>query len=193
MMEKSSRFISLSGLSGVSAGLVAIGGAVTAWWYIHTHLISSLYSMHNITTIALKDIVFLIVDAIGVLVLALALAIYFAMRKARLQHLPTWNKAAQLTLINLLLPLAAGAVFCVLLFHYNLYLLIAPATLIFYGLALINASGYTLREVRYLGITEVVLGLIAMATPGFSLVFWALGFGVLHILYGAVMYFRYER
>lgn len=193
MMEKSSRFISLSGLSGVSAGIIALCGAVVAWWYIHNNLQASMYSMHNITTIELKDMIFLLMDAGFVLLLALSSAIYFAVRKARLQNLPVWNKAAELTFVNLLLPLAAGGFFCLILFYYNLYLLIAPATLVFYGLALINASSFTLKEVRYLGITEVILGLFAMATPGYSLIFWALGFGILHIIYGAVMYFRYER
>jgi len=193
MMEKSSKFISLSGLSGISAGVIALAGAITAWWYIKTNLATIGYSMFNIRSIALKDLVFLLMDAGIVLVLAISFATYFAMRKARLQNLPTWNKAAELTFINLIIPLAAGGVFCLMLFYYNLYLLIAPATLVFYGMALLNASKYTLHEVRYLGITEILLGLVAMVIPGYSLVFWALGFGLLHIIYGAVMYFRYER
>ncbi|MFI5171134.1 MAG: hypothetical protein ACHQFW_02030 [Chitinophagales bacterium] len=193
MMEKSSRFLSLSGLSGVSAGIVALAGAIMAWWYIKNNLGSSMYSMRNITTIELKDLVFLLLDAAIVLVLAVALAIYFALRKARIQNLPVWNKAAELTFFNLIIPLIAGGIFCLFLFYYDLYLLIAPATLVFYGLALLNASKFTLHEIRYLGITEIILGLIAMATPGYSLIFWSLGFGVLHIIYGAVMYFRYER
>ncbi len=193
MMEKSSRFISLSGLSGVSAGIIALAGAVLAWWYIQNNLETSMYTMNNITTIELKDLLFLLLDAGIVLVLAIASATYFAMRKARIQNLPVWNKAAELTFVNLIIPLAAGGVFCLFLFYYNLYLLIAPATLVFYGLALLNASKFTLFEIRYLGITEIILGLIAMAIPGYSLIFWSLGFGILHIVYGAVMYFRYER
>lgn len=43
MMEKSSRFISLSGLSGVSAGIVALAGAVMAWWYIQNNLETSIH------------------------------------------------------------------------------------------------------------------------------------------------------
>lgn len=193
MMEKSSRFISLSGLSGVSAGIIALAGAVMAWWYIQNNLETSMYTMHNITTIELKDLMFLLLDAGVVLVLAIASATYFAMRKARLQGLQVWNKAAELTFVNLMIPLAAGGIFCLFLFYYDLYLLIAPATLVFYGLALLNASKFTLQEIRYLGFTEIILGLIAMAIPGYSLIFWSLGFGILHIVYGAVMYFRYER
>ncbi len=193
MMEKSSRFISLSGLSGVSAGLVALAGAISAWWYIKHNLEKMRYSMQNITAIPLKNLLFLLFVAAGVLFFAIALATYFAIRKARMQNLPIWNKAAELTFFSLIIPLAAGGIFCLFLFYYNIYLLIAPATLLFYGLALLNASKYTLHEIRYLGITEIVLGLIATAIPGYSLIFWAVGFGILHIIYGAVMYYRYER
>lgn len=193
MMERSSRFISLSGLSGISAGIIAILGAFVAGWYVNKNI--TLVS-NNVTTggdVRTSDVVFLLLLAGIVLFLAVSAAIYFAIRKARLNDLPIWNKAAELTLINLLLPLGTGAIFCLILYTYGIFLLIAPATLVFYGLSLLNASKYTLSEIRYLGVTEIVLGLIAMAMPGYSLLFWAIGFGLLHIIYGAVMYFRYER
>lgn len=193
MMEKSSRFISLSGLSGISAGVVALIGAFVAGWYIKGNIQSAESQVNRIAAVNLGDILFLLLDAAVVLALALSFATYFAVRKARIQGLPVWNKAAELTLINLLIPLATGAAFCLILYYYNIYLLIAPATLLFYGLALLNASKYTLGEVRYLGICQIILGLIAMVIPGYTILFWALGFGILHIIYGAVMYFRYER
>lgn len=193
MMSKSSRFISLSGLSGISAGVVALAGAVVAGWYIRTNMAGIDGSIYNSFTVDLKDLVFLLMIAGIVLVLALGFAIYFAARKARIQNLPFWNKSAELTLINLIIPLAAGAILCMILFAGGLYLLIPPLTLIFYGMALLNASNFTLNEIRYLGISEIALGLIAAMIPGYSLLFWATGFGILHIVYGAVMYFRYER
>jgi hypothetical protein len=65
--------------------------------------------------------------------------------------------------------------------------------LIFYGLALLNASKYTLKEIRYLGMSEICLGLIASAWVQFGIVFWGIGFGMLHIIYGTFMYFKYEK
>jgi hypothetical protein len=193
MMEKSSRFISLSGLSGISAGIIALVGAFVASWYIKTHIENPSYTIQTVAAVKLEDVVFLLLDGIVVLFLALTTAIYFAIRKARMQNLPIWSKAGELTLINLLIPLASGAIFCLILYYYGIFILIAPATLLFYGLALLNASKYTLYEVRYLGICEIVLGLAGMVIPGYSIILWACGFGLLHILYGAVMYFRYER
>jgi hypothetical protein len=96
-------------------------------------------------------------------------------------------------LANLLVPLAAGGVFCIALLYHGIIYLIAPATLLFYGLALLNASKYTLSEIRWLGITEMLLGLTASIIPGYGLLVWAIGFGILHIIYGMVMYLRYER
>ncbi len=193
MMERSSRFISLSGLSGISAGVIAIVGAFVAGWYINENITGGSVQMDAPAVIRVSDVLFLLLLAGIILLLALGAAIYFAIRKARVQQLPIWNKAAELTLINLLLPLGTGAFFCLLLYVNKAYLLIAPATLVFYGLALLNASTYTLKEIRYLGVSEIILGLIAMAIPDYTLIFWAVGFGMLHIIYGAIMYFRYER
>ena len=79
------------------------------------------------------------------------------------------------------------------LVYRGYYGVVAPASLIFYGLALIGASNFTFTDVRFLGLCDVALGLIAACLPGYGLVFWALGFGVLHIVYGSVMYFKYDR
>jgi len=193
MMERSSRFLSLSGLSGISAGLIAVAGAFVAGWYINNNIKGVSISVNSGGDVQPKDVLFLLLIALAVLISAIGSAIYFALRKARIQQLPVWNKAAKRTLINLLIPLITGAFFCMLLYRYGLFLLIGPTTLVFYGLALLHASIYTLQEIRYLAYSEIILGLIALALPGYGLIFWAFGFGFLHIVYGALMYFRYER
>jgi hypothetical protein len=95
----------------------------------------------------------------------------------------------------MLIPLVAGGIFCIaMLYHGGAFiLLISPAMLIFYGLSLVNGSKYTLHDIRYLGCLEIVLGLIAVFNLGYGIIFWALGFGVLHIIYGALMWFKYDR
>lgn len=194
-MERSSRFISLSGLSGVSAGVIALIGAGIAWLYLDLS-----YSFINIDTSLLRennltynDIwQFIIADAIIVLILAITAGIFFTTRRARKKGLKVWDSTAKRLVVNLLIPLMAGGLFCIVLFYHHLVFLIAPASLIFYGLALINASKYTLHEIKILGLSEVALGLIASLLPGYGLIFWSAGFGLLHIIYGLVMYFRYE-
>ena len=80
-----------------------------------------------------------------------------------------------------------------LIFEKEIYAFVAPLTLVFYGLALVNASKYTLGYIRYFGITMIILGLASVWFLGYGLFFWTLGFGVCHIIYGALMHFKYDR
>lgn len=191
MMEKSSRFISLSGLSGVLAGIYALIGAFIAWKLAYTS--EELVYDQLIVRDVRGNLTWLIVDAAAVLFLAIVTGVYLTRQKAKKQGVKTWDKTAQRLLINLLIPLATGGILVIIFYYQGLIGLIAPTTLIFYGLGLINASHYTYRDVRFLGISEVVLGLIASAVIGYGLLIWAIGFGALHILYGAIMYFKYEK
>lgn len=194
IMERSSRFISLSGLSGVFAGFFAIGGALAFYSFIH-HRFNTMYSelaREVPVVVDINLIQFCILDAAAVIILSLAFAIFFTTRKAKSMGQSIWDSTARRMLINLAIPLVAGGVYCLILLHYHWFGLIAPTTLIFYGLALLNASKYTLDEIRWLGISEIVLGLIGCFFIGFGITFWVFGFGFLHIIYGLMMYARYE-
>ncbi|RNI22566.1 hypothetical protein [Rufibacter latericius] len=191
IMDRSSRFISLSGLSGVSAGVFALLGAGVVKWYLGDHYLIS-RSFYK-TAPNWDTIRFLGTVAAVVLVLALGSGIYFTRRKARQNRQTIWDNQARRLVINLSIPLAAGGIFCGALLFHGLIYLIAPAMLIFYGLALLNASKYTLRDLRFLGLSEIGLGLLACFFIGYGLLSWTIGFGLLHILYGTIMYVKYER
>ncbi|MEK7255717.1 MAG: hypothetical protein AAB316_13290, partial [Bacteroidota bacterium] len=136
---------------------------------------------------------FFVLVAAAVFLRAVVSGVYFTTRKARRNGQKIWDALSQRMLVNLLIPLAAGGLFCIALYWHGMIGLIAPSTLVFYGLALINGGKYTLDDIRYLGMTEVALGLFGMFSPGYGLELWALGFGVLHIIYGIVMYLKYEQ
>ena len=194
MMVKSSRFLSLSGLSGIVAGIFALLGAAAAFIYFDIGLFEPVYTSIHTDYLRSPDFyLFIILDALAVLVFALFFAAYFTMRKSKRDGVPLWGYASKRLVINLLIPLVAGGIFCIILFEHGLMEFVAPATLVFYGLALLNASPYTVSDIRYLGVSELALGLIAMWWPGYGLLFWTIGFGLLHIIYGGVMYFKYER
>ncbi|MDN5211161.1 hypothetical protein QQ020_03840 [Fulvivirgaceae bacterium BMA12] len=191
MMERSSRFISLSGLSGVFAGVYALAGAFLAHQIINNEIgINYQSKFLNLSSGRLEQ---LVIIALAVLGLAIGTGIILTTQKARKRGLKIWDKTAKLLTINLLIPLITGGILCLIFLHHGLVGVIAPSTLIFYGLSLINASKYTFTDIRYLGFAEIALGLISAYYVGFGLYFWALGFGILHILYGAIMYFKYER
>jgi hypothetical protein len=195
MMERSSRFISLSGLSGVAAGIFALIGSGIAFFYLdfdHDHLNSVSNLTETIYPGFNDSLKFIILDALIVLFLAVASAIFFTSMKARKKGLKVWDVTARRMVINLTIPLASGGIFCLILLYHHLVFLLAPATLLFYGLALLNAGKYTYHEIRVLGISEIILGLMASWLIRYGLLFWAIGFGVMHIFYGLMMYFRYE-
>lgn len=188
MMERSSRFISLSGLSGIFAGIFALVGAYMA----SLKLMSTFDNLRYENNIE-DTIVYLIVDALIVLIASFSVGVLLTVRNSKKKGIKIWDATAKRLLINLMIPLATGGIFCSVLLYHGVIEIVAPATLIFYGLALINASKYTFNDIRYLGFCEIILGLTASLYIGFGLLFWAIGFGVLHIIYGAVMYFKYER
>lgn len=195
MMERSSRFISLSGLSGISAGVIALLGAAFAFFYLDfdvRYFDINRYFNEKMFNVNMHDMLVMSIAAFIVLILALAGAIYFTTQRAKKKGLKVWTNTTRLMLISIAIPLVTGGLFCIILLYYRLIFLIAPATLLFYGLALLNGSKYTLPEIQWLGVSEVLLGLIACIFAGYGLIFWAVGFGVLHIIYGTVMYKKYE-
>jgi hypothetical protein len=194
IMERSSRFISLSGLSGVSAGFFALAG-VGAFYVFQNSNVNYGYSrmFHDFpATINVDFVRFCLIDAALILFCSLLSAFYFTTRNAKSKGQTIWDATARRLITNLAIPLVAGGLYCLVLLNYRLIGLIAPTTLIFYGIALVSASKYTLDEIRWLGISEIVLGLINCVFIGYGVTFWAIGFGILHIIYGLMMYVRYE-
>lgn len=193
IMDRSSRFISLSGLSGVAAGICALIGAFIAYKlldnYYGTFNSRGFFSGDDFSRLKIK---FALLAAI-VFGIAFTSSFYLTWRKAKKQGLPIWDRTSKRLTWNMIVPLAAGGIFILGMLRYDAWIFVSPACLIFYGLALVNASKYTLNDIRYLGYCEIVLGLINIYFPGYGLWFWACGFGVLHIIYGIVMWQKYER
>jgi hypothetical protein len=194
IMEESSRFLSLSGLSGLFAGLTAlIGGAVAYFLILKSNtLISDGYFM-NLSIKETGNIrIQLILDALLVLIIAIGVSIYFSFRKSLRKGLKIWTPVSRRMLINLLVPLVTGGIFIIILYIETQWQLIVPAMLVFYGLALVSAGKFTYNEVFYLGLFEILTGLVSAIFPGYGIFFWCFGFGILHIAYGLFMYRKYE-
>jgi len=191
MMNRSSRFISLSGLSGILAGIYALIGAYFAYQTIYFD--QSDLGSYKTLVISEYAVIKLLVIAATVLFLSVVTGIFLTIRKAKKHGEKIWDKSTQRLVINFLIPLVTGGVLILYLIEKEQFSLIAPLTLIFYGLAIINASTYTIGDVRYLGVTLLLLAFVSLWFIGYGLLFWALGFGVCHIFYGSMMYFKYER
>ena len=180
MMERSSRFISLSGWSGISAGVFALIGAFAAF-----------LMMQNITGRSLET--YLVADALIVLALALSSALYFSRRKARRQGETLWSSVTRKLIVHMAIPLATGGIYSTILLIQDQHHLIAGTTLIFYELAVVNAGRFTNREAVILGIAEIILGIVATSWYTSGLWMWGTGFGLFHIVYGITLYNKYDR
>ncbi|MBC7851355.1 MAG: hypothetical protein H7Y31_16550 [Chitinophagaceae bacterium] len=193
MMERSSRFISLSGWSGISAGTCAL---IAAWvtskridcWRIGDCLFPQLSGGGAAD---LKRDLFIIG---GITFIAASVtAFIFTFVRSKKNGTPIWNLMVRRLMWSVMIPLLAGGCLLYRMIQLEQFELVAPGCLIIYGLALLNGSKYTLGEIRYLAIGQLILGIINLWMIGYGLHFWALGFGVLHIMYGIWMWFKYER
>lgn len=191
LMERSSKFISLSGLSGIMAGIYALIGAYIGYKLVYPVNSNFSYRSHYVNE---PEVLFKLgLLALVILLLSIITGLWLTLRKARKNNQNVWNLSSKRLLINLAIPLLTGGILVLIMIYRGALGFIAPTCLIFYGLALIAGSHFTYTDVKWLGICEIILGLAAAIVPGYGLIFWTIGFGVLHILYGSIMHFKYDR
>lgn len=191
LMNKSSKFMSISGFSGILAGVYALIAAFLAAKIIYGGLDASQWG--QTITLTNDQLINLSIVGIVTLFLAIGTGVILSVRKARQGGDKFWDNSSIRLILNFLIPLITGAIFCLILIDRHQFSLVGPLTLIFYGLSCVHASKYTIGGVRYLGITMIVLGLLATYFDGYGLLFWAIGFGICHIFYGTLMYFLQEK
>ena len=191
MMERSTRFLSLSGLAGILAGVYALlaAGLTYFWIYYPGAPFGNQNSLIQEEQILNK----LVSTALLVLCIAVGTAWFLSRRKSEQKAQQFWTPAGRRFVLALFIPVVTGAIFCLALTLQGQFAFVAPATLIFYGLGLLNASHFTLSDIRYLGFGQLILGLFTGFFPDYGLLLWTLGFGFLHIIYGTLMYLKYDR
>lgn len=190
LMERSNKFISLSGLSGIMAGIYALIGA-----YFAHHIVFPNSSL-SIRKVYLMDegiMLQLVMIALVVLVFSLITGVWLTVKQSIKTKERVWNTVSKKLFVNMSIPLVAGGLFILILLSKGEFGILASASLLFYGLALVSASHYTFTDIKWLGFCEIVLGLLALAYQGYGIWFWAFGFGILHIVYGSIMHFKYKQ
>lgn len=202
MMDRSSRFISLSGWSGVAAGCCALAGAWYAYGVIETGKqqqsslrkgVENTYENDSINVLEYIGSSKLIGIALLTLFSAIVLAFLFTWMRSRKTGVPIWGITARRLTFAIGLPLLVGGIYMLKLMEAGAFGMIAPGCLLFYGIGLVSAAKYTLGEIRWLGYGQIVTGIVNLFFAGYGLYFWAFGFGVLHIFYGLIMWWKYER
>ena len=186
IMERSSRFISLSGWSGIAAGCCALAGAAIVYPIISERYVNGeLYSA--------AETKFLFITAAGTFIAALLSAFFFTYIRSRRLNIPIWGNTSKRLIWSVIVPFVAGGALLFKMMTLGYFGLIAPGCLIVYGISLFSGSKQTISEIRYLGYSEIILGCISLCFIGYGLLFWSIGFGLFHIMYGVWMWLKYER
>lgn len=191
IMEKSSKFMSISGLSGVLIGSYALIGAFLAYITVYGFRSTFGYRDNYITDEGI--IIKLVLIALAVLIAAITTGYLMARQKAKKAGQHIWNPSSKSLMKAMAVPLVAGGLFTIILIARGDFGMVASTLLVFYGLSLAAAGPFTFKELRYLGVLDIILGLLALCFPGYGLWFWAIGFGILHIVYGLIVHQRYEK
>ena len=191
MMERSVRFSSLSGISGILAGIYALIGSYLGYRIVY--LENTILKYREAYVLENQTLIYLIIIALAVLAASVLTGYLFSRQKARAQGRKLWDRSTRRVLINFSFPMVIGGLLILIMISRAYYGTIAPLTLIFYGVALFSAGNFTLKEIKWLGAVQTLIGLTSAIYPGYGIVFWALGFGVMHVIYGAAMYLKYER
>ena len=199
LMEKSSKFSNLSGYAIATTGLLALLGAVFVYFdlgisisekYIsYAELINQTGNANSIYT----KIKLLVIIASLILLTSLLILYVTAKLKSERHDINLFNSSFSRALKSLFIPVLSGGIFCGFLILHKMYGLVAPATLIFYGLGLISASKFSYNELELLGYLELFLGTIASYYMGSGLLFWMIGFGIGHIVLGVFIHYKYDK
>lgn len=185
LMNRSSRFLSLSGTSGIMAGIYAITGAGIAKIFFFPTFPTQLDYQN--TGYTHSQVLPIVIDLLLVLLLSVVTAYVLSVKEAKKNNEKIWDETAKRLVFHFLVPLLTGGAYILLKLNQGDFASAAALMLIFYGLALLNASKYTIGTIKYLGISEILIGLICACFPGYGFWFWTIGFGLLHIIYGSLM------
>ena len=183
LMERSTKFLSLSGLSGVLAGIYALIGGGMAYSMLNT-------GAEEVTTETVQNITYL---AAVVLIASIATGVVLTYRQANKNGESFWNPVSKRMITSMLVPLLTGGILILIMLMQGYFQMIAASCLIFYGLSLFAAGEFSFSAVKWLGLLEIILGLIAAFMPAYGLIIWMIGFGGLHIIYGSWMHINYNK
>jgi hypothetical protein len=171
-MERAGSFTAISGLGMIVIGVVA--------------LIVSDVAAHSTTP---RDwlLSWIAAAAVSAAVSALAIA-----RKARGAHTPVFNGPGRKLALSFTPPMFVGALLTVVLYRAGLVSALPGLWLLVYGAAVMTGGTYSVRIVPVMGLCFVAIGVVALLAPA-SWGDWllAMGFGGLHLAFGAAIAWRH--
>ena len=113
-------------------------------------------------------------------------------RKARAAQMPLFSGSGRKAVFSLAPPVIAGGLLTIVLVRAGLPTAIPGVWLLLYGTGVITGGMFSVRAVPAMGLCFMVLGAVALfCPPSFANWFMAVGFGGLHVLFGAIIVRKY--
>ncbi|HVA00566.1 MAG TPA: hypothetical protein VMV34_02825 [Terriglobia bacterium] len=171
-MEGASSFTAVPGWGGMLMGVTALVAAFIA-------------SLQPNASLWLG--VWVVEAAVSCLIGAVAM-----MQKARKADTPLLSQPGRRFALSLAPPLAAGALLTLVLFRAGSVAVLPGLWLLLYGAGVVTGGAFSVRVVPAMGVAFMVLGAAALFSPAaWGGLFMAAGFGGLHLIFGAIIAWRY--
>ncbi len=187
IMQKSSRFENISGFSIIIIGIYASIVSLGAWLLLGKHepyswlpTWSTDFALNTPgrTWTAILCALVLLVVSFG----TVCLMSYF--KTKRVNHRFVFDHTVRRSLWAFFVPAATGGLLCLAMLQQGHYGITSSFMLVFYGLALINCAHHTTSRLALLGYVELLLGIVDCFVVSHGILFWFLGFGLWHIIFG---------
>lgn len=171
-MESATSFTAVSGWGGVAMGLTA--------------LVAAPFAARSATTRGWQLVWML--DAAA----AFSIGAWAMARKARRAGLAVWRGAGRNFMLSLSPPLAAGVLLTWALDGGVSPGVLAGMWLLLYGTGVVTGGAFSVRAVPVMGLCFMALGTAALVAPAaWATGMMTLGFGGLHLVFGALIARRY--
>ena len=171
-MERSTSFTAVPGFGGMLMGATAIAAAVIA--YMQIYLVNSLAVW------------------LGEAVLAFSIGLLAMWQKSKLAGQSLVSAPARKFALSFAPPLIAGVVIVLGLWRYEYYYVMAPVCMLTYGAAVTCGGAFSARVIPVMGWCFIALGAVTFVLPTqYSNLMMGLSFGVLHVVFGAIIARRY--
>jgi len=127
----------------------------------------------------------------GAAALSAVVSGYAIVRKARHRRESALSGPGRKFVLNFMPSIAAGAALTVALLLAGLPDLLPGTWLLLYGTGVVTGGAFSVRVIPAMGLAFMALGILGLAVPEWGQTLMAVGFGGLHLAFGAIIARRY--
>lgn len=171
-MERAGRFTAVPGYGGVLMGVTAVAAAFIAS--------SQVYLRDSLLTWLIEAF------------LAFSIGLLAMWQKSKIAGTSLVSAPARKFALSFAPPLVAGVVIILGLWRFEHYYIMGPVCMVAYGAAVACGGSFSVRVVPIMGWCFIAMGALTFALPtGYGNLLMGASFGLLHIIFGAIIGRRY--